>query len=154
MTAPLSAIDMFRLESIPGAELKARVVAANEPTGTTLDGCVLEAQYRCTQGFLLLTSDNTPYEEGLHIRLLDAHFRVNDAVDLRQVYHSAAVRDLKVIGDDALAFSFFGDDRWHLYIDAKARVHWNLNPFASVYYPTGRLRSHYLRLVRQDSRPS
>jgi len=149
MTAPLTAIDMFRLESIRGAEPKARVVAANEPTGTTLDGCVLEAQYRCAQGFVLLTSDNTPYEEALHIRLLDSDFRVLDAVDLRQVYHSAAVRNLKVIGDDALAFSFFGDDHWHLHIDPKAHVHWDLNPFASVSYPGGRLRAHHLRLFRQ-----
>ena len=150
MTAPLTEIALFRLEPLPGEFPQARVVAEERPTATVLEGRVLEAQYRCDLGFLLLTSDDNPYEEALHIRLLDLHFQVIDAVDLRQIYHPAMLHNLQVIDPHSLMFSFFGNDRWRLDIDVQARIRWDVHPFASVSYPGGRLRTHYLRLVRAN----
>lgn len=150
MKTRLTEVSIFRLEPIPGELPKARVIAEERPTDTVLEGHTLEAQYRCALGFLLFTSDDNPYEEVLHIRLLDYHFQVIDAVDLRQMYHPAMLHNLQVTGHNSLTFSFFGDDCWYLNVDAQARIRWDLHPFASVSYPGRRLRSHYLRLVRVD----
>jgi hypothetical protein len=150
MMAPLTEIALFRLEPMPDEFPQARVIAEERPTDTVLEGHVLEAQYHCALGFLLLTSDDNPYEEALHIRLLDLHFQVIDAVDLRQIYHPAMLRNLQVIGHNSLMFSFFGDDCWRLDIDVQARIRWDVHLFASVSYPGRRLRSHYLGLVRAN----
>jgi hypothetical protein len=148
MTALLSVIEVFRLEPLPGEKPRSRVVAGGAATATVIEGVVLEAQFRSTQGFLLLTSDDTPFEEVLHVRLLDAQFRVLDGVDLGQAYHPGLLRNLRVSGDAELCFSFFGDDCWLLRVEPQARVRWGLRPYASVRYTGPLLRGHNLHLFK------
>ena len=42
-----------------------------------LAGLYLDAQYRCSPGFFLLSNEDTPYEESLHITLLSPDFEVH-----------------------------------------------------------------------------
>ena len=148
MTALLGAIDSFRLEAQPGEVPKSRVVAGAAATDTVIDGVVLEAQFRSAQGFVLLTSDDTPFEEVLHVRLLDAQFRVVDGVDLGQAYHPGLLRNLRVSGDAELCFSFFGDDCWLLRVEPQARLRWGHRPYASARYTGPWLRRHNLHLFK------
>jgi len=83
-------------------------------TGVTVPGVVLEAQYRCGELHLLLTTENIPYEEALHVLLLDARFNLLDQVELSHPYASGALTDLQQHGDGRLQFSLFGGDRWEL----------------------------------------
>lgn len=78
-------IRFFHCEPIPGDVPQMRLIAEDQSTGVVIDGRVLEVQYRCELGFLLFTSDDNPYEEVLHIRLLNTDYRQVDAVDLRQM---------------------------------------------------------------------
>jgi hypothetical protein len=151
MTALLSVIDSFRLEPLPGDMPKSRVVAGGAATATVVEGVVLEAQFRSEQGFLLLTSDDTPFEEALHVRLLDAQYRLLDGVDLGQAYHPGLLRNLRVSGDAELCFSFFGDDSWLLRVEPQARLRWGLRPYASVRYTGPWLRRHRLHLFKVQS---
>lgn len=146
--AALVETDAFRLDRLPGDVPRSRLFSEGQTTGATVDGWTLEAQFRWDDALLLLTTDDSPYEEALHIRLFDQAFHEIDAVDLRQIYHSAIVRNVKVMDDNSLTFSFFGDDTWRLNIDAHAKLRWDMQPFASIHYPGGRLRRHYLSLTR------
>ena len=83
-------------------------------TGTTVPGVVLEAQYRFGDLYLLLTTENIPYEEALHVLLLDQRFNVLDHVELSHPYASGVLSDLQQAGDGRLQFSLFGGDRWEL----------------------------------------
>jgi|SRR5579875_344617 len=107
-----------------------------------VEGSVLEGQYRCGNRYLLLTTDDIPYEETLHIFLLDEELRPLDKVSLRQMYHSGLLRDV-VAGDERIEFSFFGEERWLLTVHTTAKLFMNA-PFSSVKY--ARLGRHFLEL--------
>ena len=83
-------------------------------TGTTVPGVVLEGQYRFGDLYLLLTTENIPYEEALHVLLLDQRFNVLDHLELSHPYASGVLSDLQHAGDSRLRFSLFGGDRWEL----------------------------------------
>ena len=96
----------------------------------------------------MFTSDDTPFEEVLHIRLLNRRLDTIDAVELKQIYHPGLLSHLRVLDDFNLTFSFFGNDCWCLSVDPQASVRWNFKPFASVHYPGWPLGSHHLKLVK------
>ena len=149
-TSGITEIRIFHTEEIPGEDPKMRIVAEDQGTGTVIDGRALEAQYRCDLGFLLITTDDNPYEETLHIRLLDSEYRQVDAVDLRQMYHAGILSNIEIAGPGSIRFSFFGEDCWRLDIAAHASLRWDVHPFASVSFPGGRLQPHFLSLTRID----
>lgn len=47
-----------------------------DATGTEIPGYVIEAQYRCDAGYLIITSQDCPFEESNEFVLLDADFRI------------------------------------------------------------------------------
>jgi hypothetical protein len=64
-----------------------------QATGVNIAGRQLEAQYHCTlpngtQGYLLLTSYDCPFEESTECSLLDASFKLVASRSLSQSYHS------------------------------------------------------------------
>jgi hypothetical protein len=83
-------------------------------TALTLDGIVLEAQFDCDAGFLLLITYDVPYEEILNIYLVSPDLRVLDEENLGCFYTPGLLRDLTGTAEDCLSFSFFGGDRWSL----------------------------------------
>lgn len=150
MTGSLSPISRFRLEPFAGERPQAHLWDENEKTDTVVAGRVLDAQYGWSGGFLLLTTDDNPYEESLHIILLDDRMRRIDQVDLGQSYHPGLLRDLEVSERGGVVFSFFGTERWWLRVETHATFRLDWRPFASVRYPDGWWRPHHLRLVRAD----
>ena len=83
-------------------------------TGVTEPGVVLEAQYRYGELHLLFTTENIPYEEALHVLLLDPRFNLLDHLELSHPYASGVLTDLHQAGEGRLRFSLFGGDRWEL----------------------------------------
>lgn len=104
-------------------------------TGTQIEGCVIEAQYRCVAGHLLITSFDCPYEEANRFTLLDEHFQVLAAIELRVPYGS-----------------FLLNAHWPL--DAHTlRLHYEMRRFfrLRIVSPGGPLRRrHRLELVRDE----
>lgn len=80
-----------------------------------LDGFVLEAQFACGTRHLVFTTEDVPYEECLHIHLLDARLQVLDHLALSAWYSPGILRRLEIAGPRTLRFSFFdADERWSL----------------------------------------
>ena len=83
-------------------------------TGRTaaLPGAVLEAQFDWPGGILVFTTQDAPFEEQLDIVMLGPDLRVLDRATLAAAYRTGALRAVEPAGEDRVAFSFFGEDRW------------------------------------------
>ena len=120
MSAPppdLTPLQSFFLAPVPVGEKetpRSKLLFDGTPTGTTVPGVVLDAQYRYGERYLLLTTENIPYEEALHILLLDQGFRVLDHLELSHAFAPGTLTDVEPAGDGRLRFSLFGGDRWEL----------------------------------------
>ena len=108
-------------------------------------GLVLEAQLALDGGFLVLTTDDSPFEEALHLTLLDAHLAVEDERTLSVPYRPGAVTDLRVVSAEAVELSFFGKDRWRVTVHRQARRRLRAHPGAGL---GDRLAKHRLELAR------
>jgi hypothetical protein len=148
----MSPIGDFRLEPVAGGGPQAgqsRLWYRGHPTPLLVAGSVLERQFQCGPGCLLLTTDNSPFEEVLHVYLIGPGPAILDQLDLGQMYTPAVLSDVAVQGRDALTFSFFGGDRWRLRVWPGPRYTWPSGPFASVQRPWRfLLRPHFLELTR------
>ena len=117
----METVDLYRLEVIPRGELRSFLVARGHPR-LPIEGVALEAQFQCSLGYLVITSDGNPYEEMLHFYLINPDGGIMDDVSLGQIYHSGILHDLRWESDDRLAFSFYGTERWCLSILKKPRL--------------------------------
>ena len=52
-----------------------RLLFDGRPTGAAIPGFVIEAQYECAPGYLLITSQDCPFEESNDFVLLDRAYR-------------------------------------------------------------------------------
>lgn len=70
-------------------------------------GSVLEAQLELKNGWaLILTTENTPYDEALHVTLLDRNLEVLDQVELSEDMTPGIVTELKIIDGGCVQFMF------------------------------------------------
>jgi hypothetical protein len=137
------AIDEFSVAPAAGAVPQSDLLWRGEPTGLRVDGISLERQWDVGGGYLLFLTEDSPYEEGLHIYLLDQARRVADALEIASPYASGILRDVEVEGDAAISFVFFGDDRWRL------DVHPGGRPAAAARVDTPARRKSGVRGARQ-----
>lgn len=81
-------------------------------------GSVLEAQLELQNGWvLILTTENSPYDEALHVTLLDKDFDVLDRVELSQDMTPGIVTDIKILDGERLQFMFNRADPYVLGVD-------------------------------------
>lgn len=132
--------------------LSSNVVFAGKPVLCELAGSRLDAQYRCSIGFLLIANEDTPYEEALHITLLSHDLDVLDTLEMSHPYAPGSIRDLRIVGENSLEFIFFGGDNWRLTVLASPR-RWSLNQLTpGVAHRWRRLVwKGNLSLIRSDS---
>jgi len=75
-------------------------------------GVDLEAEYQVTVGqqtfYLLLITDNVPYEEGLHLYLIDDAFKLAEQKNIGAPYTPGILTVLDVIQPNAVAIDFQG----------------------------------------------
>ncbi|NOQ63086.1 MAG: hypothetical protein GQ582_01075 [Methyloprofundus sp.] len=80
-------------------------------------GHVLEAFFRLKDDrYLVLLTDNLPYEECLHIVLLDSQYCMLDQVDIYQAYTSGILSNVKILGDFELVVDFLENQQFHVMI--------------------------------------
>ncbi|ASF16649.1 MULTISPECIES: hypothetical protein [Shewanella] len=92
-----------------------------QATGVNIAGRQLEAQYRCTlpngtQGYLLLTSYDCPFEESTECSLLDASFKLVASRSLSQSYHSFLLYAHWPVADNGLRLHYYDQLVWDLHI--------------------------------------
>ena len=114
-------IDDFSVAQVTGDLPQSDLLWRGGPVGVRVDGVTLEKQWQVGTEYLLLLTEDSPYEEGLHIYLLDEEKRVKDALEIAGPYAPGTLRDVAVDDDAAVSFSFFGEDRWRVEVNASAK---------------------------------
>ncbi len=112
----MESISKFKLhpQKEAGDINQSKLFFLDKPVCCEVAGSYLEAQYQCSLGFLLMTTEDVLYEEALHITLLSVDLKVLDTVELSHSYAPGLVRDLHIINRNTLDFTFFGNDCWRL----------------------------------------
>lgn len=92
-----------------------------QATGAKIAGRQLEAQYRCTlpcgtQGYLLLTSYDCPFEESTECSLLDTNFKLVASRSFSQSYHSFLLYAHWPVADNGLRLHYYDQLVWDLHI--------------------------------------
>lgn len=104
----------------------AAVLREGRAAGFTIEGAKIEAQFALdADSYLLLVSDDCPYEETLRAYLLNANLKVIDQATLGYAYTAGVLRDIQIVADDALTFAFTGNSRFRLKVHPKPRHLWN-----------------------------
>jgi len=146
----MQAIEAFSIRPVEEPKGDSRLFANGTDVGV-VEGLVLEGQYRCGPGFLVVTSDDSPFEEGLHFYLFDRSLARLDDVSLGRMYHAGIYRDVAVMPDrDVLEFTFFGGDRWRLSVAPEPTRSWLPRPFSAVTRSRAWAMPHQLDLRRID----
>ncbi len=141
-------VSLFHLASIDEGNARAALCTAEKQVAT-IDGTQLEAQFRCEEFFVVFATAGDPWEELLHIYLLDASHTVLDEVELGHIYTPASLKSLRARDPNAFEFSFFADEKWRLEILRKPGVVWPWKAGLAVRYPRI-LRRHFLVLSRAE----
>ena len=140
-------IDDFSVRRLEGDPPRSDLLWHEHPIGVRVDGVSLEKQLRVAPGYLLFLTEDSPYEEGLHIYLLDDDKTIVDALELSAPYGPGLLKGAVVEGDSTVSFSFFGDDRWRLDVLATAR-RWSLPRLLSPVKRKSGLKRPVLSLRR------
>lgn len=119
-------------------------------TGTRLAGVVLEGQFACRDGFLVITSDDCPFEEAVHIHLLANDLSRSESLTIAQAYAGGIVRGLHAEGPDSIAFSFYGDDLWRVTVLPRAKYIWQFRPFSGIRADGAWFARRRLRITHRD----
>ena len=141
-------IDEFSLRRIESDRPRSDLLWRGAPVGLRVDGVALERQWQVHPGYLLFLTEDSPFEEGLHIYLLDDRKHVTDSLELTASYAPGLLQQVNTEGDTAVSFSFFGNDRWRLEILAIPRRHPYLPLFSTVKRKSGFLAKGELELRR------
>lgn len=123
--AAIRQVSFFSIKVSPTKENKLSTVVVvlknGEATNLQPEGNTLTAQYSVRNLFLLLLTHNSPYEEALHIYLVDADNSILDQTHLGQPYTAGIFQELQCC-DNVLYFSFFGNDAWRLHVLSSPRL--------------------------------
>src|SRR5215471_9260804 len=100
-------VQVFSLVPIEDELPRARLISEEKREIDTVDGRVLEAQYTIPSGYIIITSEGNPFEEGLHIYLFGSELQMLDTISLSAIYHSGIFGNVVVCGEKCLEFAFF-----------------------------------------------
>jgi hypothetical protein len=109
--------DGFSLARLDGDLPRSELLWEGERTAVRVDGVTLEHQVQLPAGHLLFLTEDSPFEEGLHIYLLGHDRKIVDGLELAAPYASGLLRDVRSEPDGAVSFCFFGDDRWRIAVN-------------------------------------
>ena len=84
------------------------------PVFQRVPGAVLEAAVQWQDHYLLFVTDDVPYEDFLHIILLDAQWRTVDCATLGGPYTTGSFSALSLLAPSTVRFRFIGDTDWEL----------------------------------------
>jgi hypothetical protein len=75
-----------------------------------VEGIILEAQFELEGGCVLIwLTDDSPYDEGLHVYLLDQNDTISDALEAGADF-APGILKIANSGDDWVEFEFFSND--------------------------------------------
>lgn len=114
----MTEIAEFGLETHPGPYAswpsRSRLLHEGRDTGVKLCGYVVEAQFAVPAGFLIVTSQDCPYEELTDFYLLDPKFRIRGHACKGAPYTSWLLKAITPEPPDAFRVEFYGQGHWRL----------------------------------------
>ena len=125
---------IFRFSVTEKGSKKLHLSFDGGPIEPPVPGRVLEAQFESEGMFLLLFTEDSPYEECLHVILLDKGGNLLDTVELADAYSPGILAELRVSSPRSVDFGFFGDDHWRLTILREPKVHLFQSPSSPIQY--------------------
>ncbi len=133
----------YSVEATPTEPGSVTVLRDGTAVATKLPGQRLEAQFELRDGrSLLWITDDSPYDEGLHVYLVDAGGHLEDAVEAEAPFAPGILR-IERTGADWVEFQFFKNDQRYRLTVTDPRWRFRL-PAGWSYRP--RLGVHRLRV--------
>jgi hypothetical protein len=104
-------VSRFSFEKFEGAyekrPLLSRLFVDGQDVQKKIHGFVIEAQYRCEDGYLVVTSMDCPLEESSHFMLLDLQFNVIATANLVIPYSSFLIHRHWAISRKAIRIHYY-----------------------------------------------
>ncbi len=108
------------------------------------NGEIIEAQFKTDSGqYLLIISDNCPYEDGINFYLFSDDLKILDQLSICQSYTSVQFENVQIIDDSTIEFSFVSEKKNRVKITPKGKrslipdirpyIHRDFKPFAKRY---------------------
>lgn len=113
----LRPVDRFTLRQFAEGEQEAptsELLDQARATGTVVKGVILEAAVAWNDCFVLFVTDDIPFEDSLHIQLLDARLRPLDSASLSAMYSTGSFSALRLLPPNRVSFRFIGDTEWSI----------------------------------------
>lgn len=107
-------LSLVRTETPDNVGPVSEIVRDGRPTGRQVPGAVLEVAAVWRDRLLLLNTDDIPYEDVLHILLLDRALNLLDQARLGGIYSTGRFVPLPSTEPDQLRFRFIGDTDWSI----------------------------------------
>lgn len=99
-------INRFEIAPATHSGGKRHLLRDGEPTGLEIGGSILEAQFALADGgTLLFLTDDSPYDEGLHIYRLGPEGDIQDCAEASAPFTPGLFR-LEDVGEDWVQFRF------------------------------------------------
>ena len=145
----MQAIELFCLEPAPGDDERRRIVHPDGRAGPVTWARLIEQQYRCGAGYLLIMTADSPFEEQLYVVLLRfSDLSVLDMLDIRSWYTPSVLQRVDA-RKDHVDFDFYAY-RWRLTVHKAAKRWPHYRSARATYRPLRRwLAPRYLQLERR-----
>ena len=144
------ATDTFRIEIVIDKPDMYRVFGADGRKGPFTFGNIIEQQFECAGRSLLLLTDDSPYEECLHILLLDENYGLLDSINIGAPYTPGILENVRP-QQDRLTFEMYGYF-WRM------NIHHNAKLWPAFALPRGAsrplsrlLHRRYIEMQRTDN---
>lgn len=93
------------------------ILKLNSNLSIEVTGAILEAQYTDGNRHILFVTEDIPFEETLHIYLLNSNLEPIDNLSLSAIYSPGILKDLSITQPNKISFSFFNaQEKWQLEI--------------------------------------
>lgn len=97
--------DLFELTEV--SPQKSKLILSGSENTVDVPGSVLEAQMELQNDrYLILTTENSPYDEALYITLLGPRLEILDQIELSQDMTPGIVKDVEIIDAERMRFNF------------------------------------------------
>lgn len=111
----------IRVITPPSPEMTPRseILIAGTPAQKVVAGAVLQAALRWRDYVLIFLTEDIPFEDALHVYLLNRDLTVVDSARLGAMYSTGIFSDLDVTQPDTVRFRFFDGIVWTLTLLSK-----------------------------------
>jgi hypothetical protein len=117
-------MNTFTLREVGESDTESELVLDGRPTGSRVAGRLLEAQFPIAteNATVLLVTDDNPYEEALHIHLVNDVGTVLETITVGAPYTPGILKEPRMMSPYELAFDFQRPRRLRVHFPPKGIV--------------------------------